>query len=151
MWQVISTSIIGVASVFISYQQWRIAEIRLRHDRYERLYKIYGAAKALLVVIQNDAKVSLDEYFNYLRGVADAEFVFDDADVVQYLQILRERAADLRRAQAQGAADECAKIESWFIQQFDVLRAKFRPIMGLRPPSMAERVRRWFPLASLKR
>jgi hypothetical protein len=152
MWQIISTSIIAAAGVFISWQQWRIAEIRLRHDIYERQFRVYEAAKTLLVVFQFNGKISQDDFFTYLRGTADADFIFDDADAIQYLQTLRTRAIELMRAQKQGAAaaDQCAEIGGWLMQQFDVLKSKFRPVMGLHLPSTAERVRRWFTTRSAK-
>ena len=144
MWSIISTSIIGVAGAFISWQQWRVADIRLRHDIYPRKFRVYEAAKTLLVMFQDNGKISQEDYFAYLRGITDAEFIFDDVKVTQYLQTLRERAIELIRIQASGSAEERAEVSRWFITQFDVLRSKFRPTMSLHPLSIAEGVRRWF-------
>lgn len=146
MWQIISTSIIAVAGVFISWQQWRIAEMRLRHEIYERQFRVYEAAKTLLVVYQFSGEISQNDFLTYLRGTVDADFIIDDADAIQYLQTLRTRAIELMRAQKQGsaAADQRAEIGGWLMEQFDVLKSKFRPVMGLHLPSMPERVGRWF-------
>jgi hypothetical protein len=140
MWSVLPTFVIGAVGAYISRLQWRIAEIRLRHDTYERKFKVYEAAKTLLVVFQFNAKITHDEYFSYLRGVTDAEFVFDDPEVPRYLQTLREQAIELIRTQTAGLSDENAKISQWFLSQFDVLRSKFYPSMRLHPPSLREYV-----------
>ena len=143
MWSAISTVMIGAAGTFIAYQQWRTAEIRLRHDVYERKFKVYEAAKTLLVVFQFKAKITEDDYFAYLRGITDAEFIFDDPEVSRYLQTLREQATELIRTQTAGLADEHAKISQWFIKQFDVLRSKFYPSMRSHPPAMREQFGLW--------
>jgi hypothetical protein len=135
---------------FISYQQWRIAEIRLRHDTYERKRRIYEAAKALLVVFQIEGSISHETFLKFSRDIADAEFVFNDAAVIQYLQTLREQAIELIRSQKQGAAaaDHCAELEQWFIKQFDVLRSKFNASMRLHPPPMAKKIKEWMDAAA---
>jgi hypothetical protein len=68
MWSAVSTLILGALGAFIACQQWRIAEIRLRHDTYERKFRVYEAAKALLVVFQFKAKISEDDYFEYCEA-----------------------------------------------------------------------------------
>lgn len=72
-------SVIAVAGVYISWQQKRIADIRLLHDLYDRRSKVYIAAKTLLVAMQTNGKVSLDEYFAYRRETADASFCWTPA------------------------------------------------------------------------
>jgi hypothetical protein len=143
MWSAGSTLIIGAIGAFISWQQWRIAEIRLRHDTYERKFRVYEAAKTLLVVFQFKAKISQDDYFAYLRGITDAEFIFDDPEVIRYLQLLREQATEFIRLREQGSTNEYAKVSQWFLKQFDVLRSKFYPSMRLHPPSLGQHVGPW--------
>lgn len=47
------TIIIAAAAVFISYQQWRLAQNKFKHDLYEKRLEIYlGAEKFLFSVIQ---------------------------------------------------------------------------------------------------
>jgi hypothetical protein len=151
MWSIISTLIIGVAGTFISYQQWRVAEIRLRHDTMHERQRIYEAAKTLLVEFQHSAKISQEDYFTYLQGTVSAEFIFDDdPGVIQYLQTLRERAIEQIRLQKQGSAEERAEMSRWLMQQFDVLRSKFRPTMRLHPPSVMEQVKRWWNVANAR-
>ena len=62
MWSAVSTLIVGAVGAFISWQQWRIAEIRLRNDTCERKFRVYEAAKTLLVVFQRAGKFSEEDY-----------------------------------------------------------------------------------------
>ena len=143
MLPIVSTSIIGVVGAYIAWQQWSIAEIRLRLDTYERKFRIYEAAKTILAVFELNATISIEEYFTYLRGITDAEFIFDDPNVTQYLQKLREQTVELMRSQKQGAvaADQSSELEHWFSKQFDVLKSKFQPSMSLHQPSISEKIR----------
>ena len=137
--------VIAAASVYIAWQQKRIADIRLRHELYDRRFKVYEAAKALLVAHLTNGKLSEDDYIAYRRGTADAVFLLD-AGVVEYLEELRRRAERLLQLSIQQAeirddisqetkyrrlVDESAQIETWFAQQFDILIAKFKPAMRL--------------------
>jgi hypothetical protein len=154
MWSTISTLIIGVAGTFISYQQWRVAEIRIRHDTMPERKRVHDAAKTLLVTFQNEGKITEEDYFTYLRGIADAKFIFDDdPEATQYLQTLRDRATELIRLQKQGSAEAHAEISQWFITQFDVLRSKFHSSMRLHPPPTGEKIRQCAErlLSSLRR
>jgi hypothetical protein len=125
-----------------AWQQKRLADIRLQNDLYDRRFKIFAAAKKLLVSVQQNGVVSLDEFFAFVGGTSDAVFLLT-ADVVDYLQTIRERSAELRskhgllqnsdleQGQRAALADQIARIEDWFNDQFDVLVAKFKPSMRL--------------------
>jgi hypothetical protein len=137
--------VIAGASVYIAWQQKRIADIRLRHELYDRRLKVYDAAKSLLVAHLINGKLSGDDYIAYRRGTADAVFLLD-AGVIEYLGELQKRAECLIRLRAELAAirddmakeakyhklvDESAEIETWLTQQFDILITKFNPAMRL--------------------
>ena len=137
--------VIAGASVYIAWQQKRIADIRLRHELYDRRLKVYDAAKSLLVAHLINGKLSGDDYIAYRRGTADAVFLLD-AGVVEYLGALQKRAERLMRLRTEQAeiredmtqetkyhklVDESAHIETWLTQQFDILIAKFKPAMRL--------------------
>jgi hypothetical protein len=135
--------VVAGAGVYIAWQQKRIADIRLRHELYDRRLRVYDAAKTLLVAYLTNAKLSGDDYIAYRRGTADAVFLLD-ADIVEYLEELRRQAERLMRLQAEikndssqeakyhKLVDESAKIETWLTQQFDILVAKFKPAMRLK-------------------
>jgi len=138
---VLAASIAG-AGVYIAWQQKRIADVRLTHELYNRRFKVYEAAKTLLVTMQRNGRLSTDDYVTYLRGTSDAVFLLD-ASVVKYLEELRERVTRLLvlrdqikenasgEIEYQKRVNESAQIENWFAIQFDILVSRFRPFMRL--------------------
>jgi hypothetical protein len=89
--------VIAGASVYIAWQQNRIADIRLRHELYDRRLRVYEAAKTLLVAHLINGKLSGDDYIAYRRGTADAVFLLD-AGVVDYLGEQRKKGRALDAA-----------------------------------------------------
>jgi len=64
--------VISIPSVCIAWQQKRIADIKLRHELYDRRFNVYAAAKALLVAHQSNGRISEDNYMAFCRGTSDA-------------------------------------------------------------------------------
>jgi len=94
----IATLFLSVAVVVIAWQQWRVADNKLRLDLFDRRYKVYDAARKFLAVIIRDATFTDSQLFEFYGGTSDAEFLFS-ADVVQCLSQIRQRAIDMRTAQ----------------------------------------------------
>jgi hypothetical protein len=65
--------IIAACGVWIAWQQKRIADVHLRHEQYDRKYRVYGSAKGLLVGLQADGHITRSSFQRYIEGVADAE------------------------------------------------------------------------------
>jgi hypothetical protein len=143
----VSTLTFGL-SCQVSRWQASIAKAQLRQNVYDRRFAIYQSAKALLIALQSNGTLSGDDYMAYRHGTVDAEFLLD-AGVVAYLEQLRERAQRalfLRNKineHCSAAAldpgyhnhvDESAKIDTWFLKQFDVLLFKFKPSIHLDEP-----------------
>jgi hypothetical protein len=141
--QALGTPAIAIAGVAIAGGQFWLAGMRLRHDLYDRSQKVFEAVKRLFAVIFSDAKVPRDEYYKYVQGTSEAVFVLNDK-TVEYLEEIRRQAAqmifietrlgnpDLQQATRAQLADQEAEIMNWFVQQPDVLVAKFKPFMQLR-------------------
>lgn len=134
--------IISGIGLTIAWLQKRLQEIRLQYDLYERRYRIYAAAKALLGSVQANGTVNGADFQAFLVGTADAEFLFA-SNIIDYLTELRTKAArmiylgrrlrddNLAEAERERFVDEEAEVESYFQQQFTVLRENFRPFMQL--------------------
>jgi hypothetical protein len=141
----VSGLVISCASVYIAWQQKRIADVRLRHELYDRRFKVYEAAKTLLVAHQESGRISRNDYMAFRRGTSDAVFLLH-ADVVEYLDELRRKADQLLRlsnqiselkddisqsTMYQKLVDEAFNIETWLTQQFDFLNGHFKRAMRL--------------------
>ena len=93
----IATLFLSVAVVVIAWQQWRIADNKLRLDLFDRRYKVYEATRKFLAVIISEATFTQSQLVEFDIGTSDAEFLFE-ADVVNYLKQIRERALHMRTA-----------------------------------------------------
>ena len=130
-------AVIAMAGLWIAWEQKRLTDLRFRHDTYERRYRFYQAAKALLVTVQDNATLSTPDYLNYLRGIAGASFCLDN-NAVDYLETLRMHALELIRvAKPESADNEAAEIR-WFLDQFPMLDAIFKESLDLNAPSLTE-------------
>jgi hypothetical protein len=129
----------------IANWQTSVARAQLRQNVYDRRFKIYEATKTLLVIYQNNDRLSTEEYLDYRRSTTDAVFLLDD-NVVRYLEHIGERVRRFLLLQEQikenvsgedayhRRVNEHAEIGTWFLQQFDILFAKFKPSMRLDEP-----------------
>jgi hypothetical protein len=142
--QVLGVPVTGIIlTIVIACVQQRLQNIRLRHDLYDRRYRVYGAAKGLLASVQVDGSVKRPAFQAFVERTSDAEFLFRNQDIVEYLTKLREKAIrsihlgtrlsgeKLGNEGSDKFADEEGEIVTWFLAQFDTLRDKFRPVMRL--------------------
>ena len=65
----------------IAWQQWRVADNKLRLDLFDRRYKVYDATRKFLAVIIREATFTDSQLFEFYGGTSDAEFLFG-ADIV---------------------------------------------------------------------
>ena len=94
----IATLFLSIAVVVIAWQQWRVAQNKLRLDLFDRRYKVFDATRKFLAVIMRDATFQDSQLFEFYAGTSDAEFFFKAA-VVDYLSQIRHRALDMRTGQ----------------------------------------------------
>jgi hypothetical protein len=136
----IATLFLSVAVVMIAWQQWRVADNKLRLDLFDRRYKVYDSTRKFLAVILREATFTLSQLAEFDIGTSDAEFLFG-ADVVDYLGQVRKRALHLRTAQTlyeplpvgdersrhvQAAHDDL----SWLTDQITAMTKIFAPYLG---------------------
>jgi hypothetical protein len=136
----IVTLFLGVAVAVIAWQQWRVADNKLRLDLFDRRYKVYDATRKFLAVIFREASFTDPQLFEFYAGTSDAEFLFG-ADVVNYLEQIRHRAIDMQTAQqlfeplpvgdersrhVQTAHDNLL----WFNDQITAMTKTFTPYLG---------------------
>ena len=141
------TLTLGRRQLEVARQQAGLADVRLRRDLFDRRFKVYVAARTFLFQAEQNARISDDALTSYVRGTLDAVFLFDQ-DVVDYLELMRKRASELRMArilidqqqevgpERAKAVDAEMKILEWFQAQFEVLIAKFNPSLSLRLPTV---------------
>lgn len=136
----IATLFLSLAVVVIAWQQYRVAENKLRLDLFDRRYKVYDATRKFLIQIAQYNSFEEPELVNFAAGISDAEFLFG-ADVVEYLKQIRKRALDMRDHQAileqELRDDELSRRahteqdhRSWLKKQITDMASVFAPYLG---------------------
>jgi hypothetical protein len=142
--QALATPAIAVAGIAIALSQLRLANIRLKHDLFDRRYDIFAAARKLISEVCRNPAIPAEKIFSFYRDSGDAIFVLD-ADIAAYMDELKNKAfkiAELRDIVArqsatediQGAIIESRDLSLWFVNQFGVLVEKFKPFLQLQTP-----------------
>jgi hypothetical protein len=128
----------------IAKQQADLAEMRLKHDIFDRRFKVYEATRNFLVAIFRAGTVSNEELGEFVRGKETAVFLFDQ-ETVDYLDDLYKQASLLHALSSQlsdgsglpigtertAIANRKSELFSWFIGQFEILVARLKPFMAL--------------------
>jgi hypothetical protein len=141
----IATFALSVAVGIVAWLQWRLARSKLRLDLFDRRYKIYETTSKFVDSINNDPE-HVDSYLNdFNAGTWNAGFLFD-ADVVNYIQVVREKAVHMRTAHTLYEAeerktqpDEAARVRNikgyeadraWLVKQATAMTTTFAPYLG---------------------
>jgi hypothetical protein len=133
----------GLIQAGIAKEQARIAEVRLRHDLFERRIAVFNSIRDVLMEVARSSKVSDECWNKFVRGVETTEFLFDQ-EIARYVADLRNRVSqfkhvvELLAANAQVGEPEgktFAQIRSdhsiWLVGQLDFLVAKFKTALAL--------------------
>lgn len=140
--QVMVTAI-AIVGAGIAWQQMLIARTRLQFDLYDRRYKIFQAARNLLACFVRDGNLSYEEIAEFVLGISDAVFLFDDK-MADYLSEMHKRGIDMqiatRKLSEELESSERDKIlddkheqEMWFarILDSDDITERFKPYLRL--------------------
>jgi hypothetical protein len=110
---------------------------------YERRLAVYRTVTRLLGKIYRDVTVEYQDLSEYVAGIDEALFLFDEA-IERYLRLLYERSVHLRFLHGQMSstreisterraklAEEEAELLKWFVEQSSELRRRLRPFFQL--------------------
>jgi len=78
VFQIISTSILGLITVYIAWRHWWTDELKRRHDLYERRLKVYDA---VINFFENFEKASGSEFQQQVR---ESRFLFSK-EITEYM------------------------------------------------------------------
>jgi len=74
--QALLTPTIGVVAAYLAWQQYRLAKQKHNIDIFNRRMQVYKSTVAYLSKSETTHFISEDDYYEWLRDVADAEFLF---------------------------------------------------------------------------
>ena len=145
--QALLTPVIGIAVVYIAWQQWQANTRKLKLEMYDRRRRIYGEVIAFLSLVRD---FKPDSEFQravlvFRRETAEADFVFG-SDITSYIDEVFNQALDICAAELEyrDSTQETPpdydhakvvaamhKLEKWSVGQHDIARLKFKPYLDV--------------------
>jgi hypothetical protein len=139
--QALAVPTIAAVGLLLAWQQVAIARTKLRHDLFDRRFKVFEAARMFLARVMRSGRVSDAHFGDFTTGVIDAQFLLGQ-EVHAYLFEIRRRAAALQAlketleplpagAEKTQLAEKAGEELTWLVAQLDVLPDKFKPFLTL--------------------
>jgi hypothetical protein len=138
------TLLIGSAAWYLGFRQQQTNALRLKHELFERRYKIYDTVRFFIGSVLRDGKTSYDACITFLRDTNQAEFLFGP-EIPEYLDAVYKKGLALLNSNRQlhseerlsvgeertRVARENSELLKWFSDQFDVTRERFGKYLNL--------------------
>lgn len=135
------TPTIAVLGSFIAWQQWRVNQLRLMHELFDRRYKQFEPTRDFLGTIMTHGRVSPDEEFKWIQATRGSRFLFNN-HIAEYFEELFRKSSDLQTLHAvleNLEGDDRAKnlqrqqeLKDWFMTELRNLERRFTPYLRLR-------------------
>jgi hypothetical protein len=139
------TPVIGLTTLYIAWQQFKINERKTILDRYERRLKIYQRTVEMISIIVRDFKPDIHDLFKFSADTAEGDFLFGN-EISEYLHEIYVHAISLNTANFeyrdftqtvpenydhQSVVDRMTAEEKWFIDQPKIAKEKFRKYLDI--------------------
>ena len=145
--QALLTPVIGIAVVYIAWQQWQANTRKLKLEMYDRRLRIYSEVKAFLSLVLRDFKPDLPAVIAFRRETAEADFLFG-SEITSYIDEVFKQALDIREAHLEyrnrtqetppdydraKVVAAMRKLDEWFTGQVqhDIARLKFKSYLDV--------------------
>lgn len=123
------TPLLGIIATAVIVMQYVLQKNKWKLDLFDKRYPIYDATKKYLASIAQEAKITHNELFDFLRNTKDSNFLFG-TDVNDFLKLLYKKGVDLAHIgrvartatienQRLKAIDDEHYLLNWFSEQFD--------------------------------
>jgi hypothetical protein len=139
--KIIPMVIIGGITAYIAYQQLLIQKNKLRHDLFDRRYKVLSAVLDYVATVKRTERNAREDLaFDYVdihpaikklfAIYIEAHFLFGP-EIVEYINTMIQKAKEVFPPDKATLADENIK---WFSEQLEggIILKKFRDYMSLK-------------------
>lgn len=138
----LSIPVIATIAAYVAWQQWKINERRLKHELFDRNFKVYDAILRFIGSVMASGKANDEHLSEFNRETRAAKFLLDD-EIVQLIDELYEKAIDLQTydAELEGLpvgsersrlVKQRSEIKKWIYRQFGELDRRFEKTLALR-------------------
>jgi len=129
------TIMIGVFVAYTAYNQYRLSKEKFKLDMFDKRYGVYKNTQVFLTKILRDAKIEMEDIFEFRAGTQDSVFLFKE-DIPNYLKNIDNKALDFWRIHKSlggvpksKMANEQSKLLKCFANQLLELKDKFAPYL----------------------
>ncbi|UCD00261.1 MAG: hypothetical protein JSW66_10330 [Phycisphaerales bacterium] len=135
----IITIMIGVFVAYTGYNQYRLSKEKFKLDTFDKRYGVYKNTQVFLTKILRDAKIEMEDVFEFRAGTQDSIFLFKE-DIPDYLENIDKKARDLLEIhmslnnvpKGNERSQMCRKqteLLGWLTSQLPELKNKFAPYL----------------------
>lgn len=140
----LAVPIIAFIAVYVAWRQWKLDQRRLRHELFDRNFRVYEAVLGFLGSVISSGKAK-DEHLYRFRGETRAAKFLLGEDIHQLLDEIYEKAIDLQTLDAElegvpvgeertANVRKQGEIKKWLYRQFEEVDKRFESSLGLREP-----------------
>jgi len=133
------TIMIGIFVAYTAYNQYRLSKDKFKLDMFEKRYGVYKNTQGFLTKILKDAKIEMEDIFEFRAGTQDSVFLFEE-DIPNYIKAIDNKAWELWEIhesldgipKGEERSNMCRKqteIFGWLRSQLPELKNKFAPYL----------------------
>ena len=138
----ILTIINALFVTFVIFMQYKLSKDKFKLDLFDKRYAVYKGTQKFLSKILKDAKIEIEDIFEFRGDTQDAVFLFEE-DIPVYLKTIDGKALGLweKRKSLEGIPkgekrSEICREETnllhWLTSQLPELKSKFKPYLAFR-------------------
>lgn len=138
----LSIPVIATIAAYVAWQQWKINERRLKHELFDRNFKVYDAILRFIGSVMVNGKAKDEHLSEFQRETRAAKFLLDDG-VVSLIDELYEKTVDLQTLDAEleglpvgekrsRLVKKRSEIKKWLYRQTGELDRRFEKTLALR-------------------
>lgn len=125
------TPVIAILGAYIAFQQWRTNSLRLKHELFEKRYKIFEATKTYIGSVLTHGTLNHEDAYKFLTGTKGALFLFDDS-IVEYLEHLHKQGIKLIKLVKAEEFDKEHELFLWFNSEINKIDSVFKEYLRLK-------------------
>lgn len=88
--------LIAIFTARTAWSQYSISKEKFKLDLFEKRFLVFKATRNFLSIILREAKISLDDIYEYRANTSEATFFFEK-DIISYLEKIDNKALELWR------------------------------------------------------
>jgi hypothetical protein len=145
------TPTIAVVGLYIAFNQKRIEESRLRHELFERRYRLFDTVMKFISSVIVSGNMIYDDEMKFVSDILGVRFIFDEEieEIIsnkilksaREIQVLNETAP-----QVENAGERKIELKKHLMKQRDIFQEKTLKYMYLQQPSTLQKIRQYLPV-----